>query len=161
MQPNLLRNRCFLPTKNKKYQTFYRTHFLLISLTCLSRYISLSFYRPALGYTHLLKYLLCSAEERNSYRFGITWGWVNDCIFIFGWTMPLNWLRLKYFDTKYDAIFINPMKYKLQCFIFKIRIWNRCKINTAHPWPLLQSQCHMIHQKSFSIILFCWKRNIS
>ncbi len=41
-------NRCFLPTKNKKYRTFYRTHFLLISLTCLSRYISLSFYRPAL-----------------------------------------------------------------------------------------------------------------
>ncbi len=48
MQPNLLRNRCFLPTKNKKYRTFYRTHFLLISITCLSRYISLSFYRPAL-----------------------------------------------------------------------------------------------------------------
>ncbi len=48
MQPNLLRNRCFLPTKNTKYRTFYRTHFLLISLTCLSRYISLSFYRPAL-----------------------------------------------------------------------------------------------------------------
>ncbi len=51
MQPNLLRNRCFLPTKNTKYRTFYRTHFLLISLTCLSRYISLSFYRPALKET--------------------------------------------------------------------------------------------------------------
>ncbi len=51
MQPNLLRNRCFLPTKNKKYRTFYRTHFLLISITCLSRYISLSFYRPALFQT--------------------------------------------------------------------------------------------------------------
>ncbi len=49
MQPNLLRNLCFLPTKNTKYRTFYRTHFLLISITCLSRYISLSFYRPALG----------------------------------------------------------------------------------------------------------------
>ncbi len=48
MQPNLLRNLCFLPTKNTKYRTFYRTHFLLISITCLSRYISLSFYRPAL-----------------------------------------------------------------------------------------------------------------
>ncbi len=48
MQPNLLRNLCFLPTKIKKYRTFYRTHFLLISITCLSRYISLSFYRPAL-----------------------------------------------------------------------------------------------------------------
>ncbi len=38
----------FLPTKNTKHRTFYRTHFLLISITCLSRYISLSFYRPAL-----------------------------------------------------------------------------------------------------------------
>ncbi len=37
--------------KNKKYRTFYRTHFLLISITCLSRYISLSFYRPALPWT--------------------------------------------------------------------------------------------------------------
>ncbi len=33
--------------------------------------------------------LLCSAEQRNSYRFGTNWGWVNDRIFIFGWTIPL------------------------------------------------------------------------
>ncbi len=33
---------------------------------------------------------LCLAEQRNSYRFGTTWGWVNDDrIFIFGWTIPL------------------------------------------------------------------------
>ncbi len=41
------------------------------------------------------KYLpLCSAEQRHSYRFGTTWGWVNDDrIFIFGWTIPLRfWL---------------------------------------------------------------------
>ncbi len=38
------------------------------------------------------KYLpLCSAEQINSYRFGTTWGWVNDDrIFIFGWTIPLS-----------------------------------------------------------------------
>ncbi len=38
------------------------------------------------------KYLpLCSAEQRHSYRFGTTWGWVNDDrIFIFGWTIPLS-----------------------------------------------------------------------
>ncbi len=38
------------------------------------------------------KYLpLCSAEQRHSYRFGTTWGWVNDdTIFIFGWTIPLS-----------------------------------------------------------------------
>ncbi len=48
------------------------------------------------------KYLpLCSAEQRNSYRFGTTWGWVNDDrIYIFGWTIPLtavaeaSWLML-------------------------------------------------------------------
>ncbi len=38
------------------------------------------------------KYLnLCSEDEQRSYRFGTTWGWViNDSIFIFGWTIPLN-----------------------------------------------------------------------
>ncbi len=90
-----------------------------------------------------------------------TWGWVNDCIFIFGWTMPLNWLKTKVFWYKIWCHFHQPYEIQIKCFIFKIRIWNRCIINTAHPWPLLQSQCHMIHQKSFSIILFCWKRNIS
>ncbi len=44
-----------------------------------------------LGYKLSSKYLpLCSAEQRNSYRFGTTRGWVNDDrIFIFGWTIPL------------------------------------------------------------------------
>ncbi len=38
------------------------------------------------------KYLnLCSEDEQRSYWFGTTWGWViNDRIFIFGWTNPLN-----------------------------------------------------------------------
>ncbi len=38
------------------------------------------------------KYLhLCSEDERRSYGFGTTCGWViNDRIFIFGWTIPLN-----------------------------------------------------------------------
>ncbi len=44
------------------------------------------------GYKLSSKYLpLCSAEQRNSYRFGTTWGRVNDDrIFIFGWTIPLR-----------------------------------------------------------------------
>ncbi len=34
---------------------------------------------------------LCSKDEWGSYGFGTTWGWViNDSIFIFGWTIPLN-----------------------------------------------------------------------
>ncbi len=38
------------------------------------------------------KYLdLCFEDERKSYGFGMTWGWViHDRIFIFGWTIPLN-----------------------------------------------------------------------
>ncbi len=38
------------------------------------------------------KYLnLCSNDERRSYGFGTTSGWViNDIIFIFGWTNPLR-----------------------------------------------------------------------
>ncbi len=56
MQPNLLRNLCFLLTKNTKYRTFYRTHFVLISITCLSRYISLSCYRPALVFGNAVLY---------------------------------------------------------------------------------------------------------
>ncbi len=37
------------------------------------------------------KYLpLCSAEQTHSYRSGNTRGWVNDRIFIFGWTVPLT-----------------------------------------------------------------------
>ncbi len=45
-----------------------------------------------LCYPHSTEYLpLCSAEQRHSYRFGTTWGWVNDDrIFIFGWTIPLS-----------------------------------------------------------------------
>ncbi len=44
------------------------------------------------GYKLSSKYLpLCSEEQRHSYRFGTTWGWVNDDrIFIFGWTIPLS-----------------------------------------------------------------------
>jgi len=43
------------------------------------------------GYRHSSNYLpLCLAEERNSYRFETTWGWVyDDRIFVFKWTIPL------------------------------------------------------------------------
>ncbi len=42
------------------------------------------------GYKLSSKYLrLCLAEQRNSYRFGTTWGWVNDDR-IFGWTIPIK-----------------------------------------------------------------------
>ncbi len=43
------------------------------------------------GYPDSPKYLiLCSAQERNEYRFGTTWEWVNnDRNVIVGWTIPL------------------------------------------------------------------------
>ncbi len=36
------------------------------------------------------EYLPLCSEQTHSYRFGSTWGWVNDRIFIFGWTIPLS-----------------------------------------------------------------------
>ncbi len=34
---------------------------------------------------------LCSEDEWRSYEFGTIWGWViNETIFTFGWTIPLN-----------------------------------------------------------------------
>ncbi len=39
---------------------------------------------------------LCSEDERSSYGFGTTWGWViNDIISILGWTNPLIGSRKK------------------------------------------------------------------
>ncbi len=45
------------------------------------------------GYQHSSKSLiLCSTEEeKNSYKFGLSWGQIHDDrIFIFGWTIPLK-----------------------------------------------------------------------
>ncbi len=51
-----------------------------------------------LCFPHSSEYLpLCLVEQRHSYRFGTTWGWVNDDrIFIFGWTIPLRPLNRKW-----------------------------------------------------------------
>jgi len=51
--------------------------------------------RQLSGYQHSLKYLFCSAEEINSYRFWTTWGW---CC----WTIPLQLFMVKYLLRKYD-----------------------------------------------------------
>ncbi len=56
------------------------------------------------------KYLnFCSKDERISYGFGMTWGWViNDRIFIFGWTNPLSWyLFLQYAICNYKDTYIS------------------------------------------------------
>jgi len=47
------------------------------------------------------KYLhLCSEDKQRSYGIGTAWGWViNDLIFIFGWTIPLNSNNIKLLST--------------------------------------------------------------
>ncbi len=54
--------------------------------------------QKALGFHQ--KYLnLYSEDERRSYGFGTTWGWViNDRIIIFGWTIPWTSLVFAIFD---------------------------------------------------------------
>ncbi len=40
-----------------------------------------------------------SKQERHSYKFGVTWGWVNDDrIVIFGWTIHLKYFQPRAFD---------------------------------------------------------------
>ncbi len=59
---------------------------------------------------------LCSAEQRNSYRFGITWGWVNiDRIFIFGWTIPL---RKEGFTDVHLVVYSDRVSMKSKAIIF-------------------------------------------
>ncbi len=55
-------------------------------------YMEVNSFCQLLGYQHSSKcLLLCSTGERNSYRLGIIWGWLNyDIIFIFGWTILLT-----------------------------------------------------------------------
>ncbi len=70
-------------------------------------------YCQLFSYQHSSKYLLlCSTKERNPYKFGRTWGWVNDDrIFIFGWTILFThwvsgfWLAVNVFITHQIKIF--------------------------------------------------------
>jgi len=65
---------------------------------------------PSTGW-HSLKYLLlCSEEERNSYRFETTWGRVNYDIIkkikINKWTIPLTFLEI-YIHSNFLTIIVN------------------------------------------------------
>ncbi len=50
------------------------------------------YYAPErLCFPHSSEYLPLCSEQTHSYRFGNTWGWVNDDrIFLLGWTIPLS-----------------------------------------------------------------------
>ncbi len=56
---------------------------ILVALLSMEDQIALWFNKKYLNF--------CSEDERRSYGFGTTWGWViNDRILILGWTIPLS-----------------------------------------------------------------------
>ncbi len=67
--------------------------------------------------TVLIHFLLSGQDihhkfcSRKSGRFGTTWGWVNDKIFILGWTIPL---RIATYRVKWLMLY---------CFTNKVGIW--------------------------------------
>ncbi len=79
----------FLPAQDSNSQPFDCES---DSLTIRPRLPPVNGVPELLRFPHSSEYLpLCSVEHRHSYRFGTTWGWVNDDrIFIFGWTIPLR-----------------------------------------------------------------------
>ncbi len=83
------------------------------------------------GYKLSSKYLpLCSAEQRHSYRFGTTWGWVNDRILIFGWTIPLTYLPSV---SKWELdTFKLTLMHLTWTFFFQFKL--SLKIKTHWPW---------------------------
>ncbi len=93
----------FLCVKNVGHQTLAGPHWL--QWYFFLHTMKVNGYRHIFGYQLSSKYLLlCSAEERNSHRFGTNLGWVNDDrMYIFVWNNPLigtqNILRLKLLET--------------------------------------------------------------
>ncbi len=66
--------------------------------------------------THILQFILFCVQE-NSYRFGKTWGWVNDRIVLFGWTIPLSESSMYYLSvgphsTAFEVVFIKKIDNK-------------------------------------------------
>ncbi len=76
-----------------------------------------------LCFTHASEYLpLCSAEQRNSYRFRTTWGWVNDDrIVIFGWTIPLRKCckRIRAFCSRNEPVVGSVFTHFILCIFLK------------------------------------------
>jgi len=61
------------------------------------------------GWQNSSKYLLlCSTEQRNSYKFRTTWGWVNDD----KWTIPLIFINIKPGITRLDVYLLSPSEIK-------------------------------------------------
>ncbi len=88
------------------------------------------------GYKLSSKYLpLCSAEQRHSYSFGTTWGWVNDDrIFIFGWTIPLRSKIVRSTDKDFYEALVSLAVYKID------KTWRgrRNMLHTMHDSELIR-----------------------
>ncbi len=66
------------------------------------------------GYKLSSEYLPLCSEQTHSYRFGNTWGWVNDdSIFIFEWTIPLSKIveLSKWNSTNWKRVFASEIKW--------------------------------------------------
>ncbi len=87
---------------------------------------------------------LCSAEQRHSYRFGTTWGWVNDDrIFIFGWTIPLSAGFLIRAELQHEpktsrmSLIIKPWRpqtHAQTCFVWRPSGTKRCSVIVIDYW---------------------------
>ncbi len=107
------------------------------------------------------KYLnLCSEDERRSYGFGTTWGWViNDRIFIFGWTIllrPVNTKDVNYNDNnKVLIIILFPWEWRLPHHSYKSNdtedwySWNHSQIFSSQ----LMNDKNIIHANQYALLV--------
>ncbi len=82
-------------SKRRYFEEFWKTKQMLVPINFHWREINsmeVNGDQQLFDYQQPSKYiLLCLTSERNLYRFGTTWRWViDDNIFNFGWTIPLN-----------------------------------------------------------------------
>ncbi len=95
-------------------------------------------YHQLFGNQHSSKYLLlCSAEERNSYRFRTDWGWVNNNrIFILVLTIPLMYFIL--YDIILFKFILMLILYCLYEIYYQIYIYIYIYIY-VNGWKLMQN----------------------
>ncbi len=103
-----------------------------------------------LCFPHSSEYLpLCSVEQRHSYRFGTTWGWVNDDrIFIFGWTIPLS--------TQMYQNLVSMVAERAQCAANRK---NTCKLRKQLPnfYNARAANAHYTTKKRNSLLSNWWR----
>ncbi len=99
-----------------------------------------------LCFPHSSEYLpLFWAEQIHAYRFGTTWGWVNDDrIFIFAWTIPLILLLFVY------VCF--PITGRMHSLQSTTRTCSICGTGVSTIWPLELGNCSSASIPSFACL---------